>query len=1368
MKYSLTTLAPIPRLIRVADGAECIRFSKQLAILSYMTFRPQARATRDELVGLLWTDASQSDGRRALRQVVYQIRHATDAHLLEGEEVLTLRREEVEVDADVFRHRLAAGDLEGALTVYQQDFLATVALAGAREFEQWTEGVRAQLAAERRQLLRTLIAQEADAGRWGPAARYAEALIAADPSSLDARLRLVELLGLAGDPLRARAAADEVRAHAAEIAGDAIPLAVERAVTQALTPTSVPERRSSDGFPRHPEMVGRAVPFRIVVERWKAAQEGKGGAILITGESGIGKTRLARELARRFGQDRSLVLEAACYALEQSDPLGPFLEALRAAHAAPGLAAASPASLETLAALVPEIGVRFRPAVEARVPPIPPQAVTAALLEAFSVVADEAPLAVLIEDLHRASAATIEFAHQLARAARGHGLLLVLTARDHATTVETGRALRALAASDALLEIVLTPLDRTEVENLLGSIAELSPEITDRGLIEQLVEHTDGIPLYLLEVLKELHDADYLYVRQGRWTLGDEIRLAGGPGARGLPLPASRSEILRSRLQRLPGRLLETLAALAVWGRQTPVDTLAEMSGLTLEETQDALGTLERRRLVGRREGLPVVAHDEIAVAALEVAPTQLVGNLHTYAAAVAAEEAKRGRAGEWGVAALHAAAAGYAELATVWSAQAAREVERASGREAGRQALRRALASAPDLVRAQMERSLVRVVDGPWTASRWLAERDGTARRRRVRRAAAAVALLIVAASVTALVGRDVGRAGTTATEIGGAALAVGWGMPGRPDSIVALRVDSQYVAHRVSLNALPPGIRRGMYPSTMRPDFRAAAYACDLPGVDPTAVCLRNLVTGAVSTYARFDGDAAPVGWLPDGSALIVLRGRITPAGGYAHELQLVDSGGHIVRTIARDSTTFEGAWSSPMGDRILLLRERDRRSEAAIVDLSGAVLAVVDWCDRSTKATWSPDGMRLACLLEDTHVLRIGPTRAQSWPTHVTLPGRVESGPIWSADGRFVAVSVGGRVPGVYVVDREGMMEPRRVARFTVPPRLIGWVSGEVIPPLHKLNVRPDSLRLAVGSRATLQVEGLGPNGQPLGPVTQLQWYTTDSTVARVTDNGMIIADRPGRAAVVAAYGLQRVDDTAYVRVDSAPVRLLLDETFNRGLDTLRWRAYGDPRPAVVPGAGRGGSAGFLNHGTYLHPGGIALRTRLSLERGVTIEYWVSVPVTRPLWQSVKVGLYASPADSFQLGPSDESVPNVAAVSLEAPNPNDARRQMMAVVSDANPRLEYVALPRRLADGGWHRYRLVVYPQGEVRWFADGIEAMPPIQASVGARKLWTLVIAGRSVGTLAMVDDVRVWQGVLLDPVQPARATLRREPSRRMSP
>ena len=1355
-KYALVTLVPIPRLSRVADGVECVRFSKQLAVLAYLVSRPQARATRDELVGLLWGGPSQTDGRRALRQVVYQIRHATDHDLLRGDEVLTLRREDIEADADVFRQRLSTGDFEGALAVYEQDFLANVALSGAREFEQWAEGIRAMLAAERRQVLRTLISRESDAGRWSAAARFAEQLLAADSGSIDARLRLVELLALSGDTLRARAEADETRMLAAETTGQAPPEAVELAVARALGPA--PEHRGSIDFPRAPEMVGRATQFHSVVGRWKAALEGRGGAVLLTGEAGIGKTRMSRELSRRFGQDRSLVLDASCYLLEQSEPLAPFLEMLRQAHAAPGLGGASAASLEILAALVPEIALRFRAAVEPRHLPILPTAVTSALLDAFGAVAMEAPLAILVEDLHWASEATIEFAHRLARHAVSHPMLLVLTARDHGATVETTRALRSLASSEAVEEVALDSLDEGDVADLLGSIAELTPDVAGY-LPEQLVRHTDGLPLYLLEVLKELHDTGYLVVRDGRWVRLDAL----SPGAAELPLPASGTDILRSRLKKLGARLLHTLTALAVWGREASVATLSEVAGLEPEQAEEAVMVLERRHLVTGREGAASVSHEEIGAAALELAPSELVSRLHARAAALSAGLAGRGIPSEWMVAAMHAVAAGDGAQGAVWTARAAVEAERASGREAGRETVRRVIAAAPEAIRQQLARSLGRILDGTWTAGRWIEERSGTARRRRLTVAGAAAALLLLGALGGVLLTPAL-HSGLRALPLGGANVAIGWGMPGHPDSVRALRIDAAFVGRAAPLSSLPGPTQQGLYANVIRPDLKAAAVACSLPNVDATAICLRDLDHGATTTLARFDGDAAPVGWLSDGSALIVLLGRVTRSGGYAHDLLLVDTIGHVVRTIARDTAAYEGAWSDPMGDQILLLRERERRSEAAIIDLSGRLIAVIDWCDRSAKVTWSPDGQRLACLLEDTHVLRIGDARPQSWPTHVTFPGAVESGPVWSADGRFVAVSVGGRTPGVYVVDREGLMEPRRVAKFDAPPRLIGWMAPGGVPPLHKLNVEPDSLTLAVGDARTLRVRGEGPGGEARGP-ERVHWFSTDSGVARVDENGQVVADRPGHTAVIAGIGLGQLDDTAWVRVDSAPVPMLVNEDFEHGLDPARWRSYGTPTPELVSGAGRDRSTGFHNRGTYSHSSGIALRTPLTLDRGLTIEYWATVPVTRPLWQSIKVGLYAAAADSFHRGFGPQPASDIAAVSREAPNPNDARRQMMAVVSDAGPSVTFVGLPRRLADGTWHRYRLVVYPRGEVRWFADGVEAMPPAHAAIAGQSTWTLVVSGRSVGTLAMVDDVRVWKGVVLDPVQPQATDARKEPNRR---
>jgi DNA-binding SARP family transcriptional activator len=1352
-KYALETLTPLPRLVRVADGVECIRFSKQLAVLAYLTSRPEARATRDELVGLLWSGASQQDGRGALRQVVYQIRRATDQELLRGDEILSLRRPDIEVDADLFRQLLATGHLDVALALYEQDFLSSVALAGAREFEQWAEGVRALLAAERRQLLRTLIARESDAGRWAEAAHHAELLIAADPASLDARLKLIELLALSGDALRADAEAGRVRAIAAETSGDTALQTLEDAIARAVSPSRAPERRRAEAFPRTPEMVGRATQFRAVVEKWKAARVGHGGAVLVTGEAGIGKSRLARELARRFDQDRSLVLQAGCFALEQSDAHAPFLELLRAASAAPGLAGATPGSLETLAALVPEIASRFRSALVPRQPPIPPQAVAGALIDAFGAIADEAPLALVVEDLHWASPDTIEFAHHLAREAAQMPLLLLLTARDFGALLDSTHALHALSRSAAVAAVPLDPLDEPDIENLLGSIAELPPEVAGCCLAADLVQASDGIPLYVLEILKALQERASLVVRNGQWAIGPSARVSSGR----IPLPASTREILTSRLENLSPWLLEVLVAVAVWGREGRVSTIAEIAGLDPSRTEEALATLARRRLVTRRDRLPAVAHDEIAAAALELAPADMVLRFHARAASVTAERAARGRASEWVVAAMHAVSAGDADAAMLWAARAAREAERLSGHAAGREMIRRVLEAAPPGLRPLMEQSLGRLADGSWTARRWLAHREGQPRRLRYALSVGAVAVLVAGVS---LAPRFL-HTGAPELPLGGADLALGWGLPGHPDSIEALFIDSRFVGRYAPRDSLPAGERDGYAGRLTRPDLTAAAFSCPVPGRVQTAVCVRDLVRGGVTEVARFDAVAVPVGWLPDGSGLVALRGYPAAARGAAYGIVLLDSLGRTVRTITRDTAPFDGAWMAPTGQRILALRAREGRYEAALLDLSGAVLGIIDWCSRAAAVAWSPDGRRLACVPEDVHLLQVGDARPGSWPTHVSFPDPIQSGPVWSGNGRYLAVSVGGVSPGIFVVDRDGMMEPRRVASFRVAPRLFGWVVPGAVAPLHKIRVDPDSLHLRVGDSGVVRARGLGPHGEALGDLTLVRWLSGDSSIARVNEDGRVSADRPGSTFVIASFGLERVDDTAYVRVAPALTDPVVEDDFEHGLDTARWRLFGEPPARLVARVGRHGSVGVSSGGRAASFGGIVLRQPLDPARGLTIQYWVSVPARRPLWGSVRVGLYPEPADSVALDPDLLSDPaNLPAVSVEAPVVSESRRQLMAQVVDARPRFNLVPLPDGVADGAWHRYRLVVYAGGEVRWFVDGAEAVPPGHADLGGRRTWTLAIGGQSPNTATLLDDVAVWRGVVLEAVEPSGHAARR--------
>ncbi len=726
--FSLRTLTRTPNLSRSQRGAvgeeerECLRFSKQLAVLIYLASRPQARATREELIGLLWAGSSPHDARQALRQVVYQIRHGTERDLLEGDQVLVLRKADVVFDVETFRAHLAAGRLHDAYRIYENDFLANVALSGAREFEYWTEGIRQQLAAECRQLLRSLIAEVLDAGNWSDAAHYAARLIERDPYDLEPQLKLVEVLGLSGQEVRARAAADEVRRVAAEIHGERMPPFLDQAIARALAPAATPERRQYRGFPRHPELVGRAVEFHTVVERWKRALAGQGSGVLISGEAGIGKTRLARDLERRFQHDRCLVLRSSCYRIEQSDPLAPFLEMLQEAHAAPGLSAASPSSLEVVAACIPEVASRFKAAIVPRHAPIPRQAIIASLLDAFMAIAEELPLALIVEDLHRSTPPTIEFVHRLARNARAMRLLIMVTARDVGGDADVNLALRDLTTTGAVTEVALSPLDAADIRHFIGSMAKMPADQSGGHLAQQIFERTGGVPFYVLELLKSLYDTGELQGRNGAWLFGDALRNE----SQSLPVPESMRAILQRRLQALGKTPREVFAALAVWEREAAVQDLAYLTGFDEEMVAASIDALQHRRLVGGAPGGPALVHERLAAAALRAVPEGVVRQFHIRSSELAEQSALQGRASEWSVAACHAAAAGDRDRAALNAARAAAEVERTRGRDAALETLRAILDATPQPIRDELEAALKR--EGRWET----VKRDGGRRRKR------------------------------------------------------------------------------------------------------------------------------------------------------------------------------------------------------------------------------------------------------------------------------------------------------------------------------------------------------------------------------------------------------------------------------------------------------------------------------------------------------------------------------------------------------------------------------------------------------------------------------------------------------------
>jgi hypothetical protein len=175
----------------------------------------------------------------------------------------------------------------------------------------------------------------------------------------------------------------------------------------------------------------------------------------------------------------------------------------------------------------------------------------------------------------------------------------------------------------------------------------------------------------------------------------------------------------------------------------------------------------------------------------------------------------------------------------------------------------------------------------------------------------------------------------------------------------------------------------------------------------------------------------------------------------------------------------------------------------------------------------------------------------------------------------------------------------------------------------------------------------------------------------------------------------------------------------------------------------------SVAFDPNGDNSHSSGVVLLEPLSTRNGLTIEWWARGGSTDNPWQELQVRLGDLPADSFVLGRGSIILrTDIYGVWAQAPQSDDPRPWSisMGVTGLSNSD----SIPPWLKDGGWHRFRLALYPSGELRWFADGRELLKPVWVDLERLPLATLELSGRSYLTVALMDDVTVWEGVHLDP------------------
>jgi ABC-type oligopeptide transport system substrate-binding subunit/class 3 adenylate cyclase len=373
-----------------------------------------------------------------------------------------------------------------------------------------------------------------------------------------------------------------------EVKGKADAVGARPVIAATATPATT---RGIEGV--QAPVVGRARELARVSELARSALEGTGAILFVTGEPGIGKTRLVWELRAAFEggtapRGRPLWLEGTCVSYGESMTYWPFRDLVRSWL---GVLADEPEmrvrvtlrrnverlfgdrTPELYPYLAAMLGLSLEPDAQERLSELSPEALQyrtfEVVRELLRQLAEDGPVAVALEDLHWADATSLQLLERLLPDTEGSALLLVLTLRkerDHPAWRLKEDAARQLPHRTT--EIALEALSGDAGLDLLRSLvgAGTLPEDMER----RILEHAEGNPFFLEELVRSLADAGSL-VRDGDiWRFDHEADVE---------IPPTVEKVILARIDRLEPQPHDVLMAASVLGREFGLPLLEAVSG---------------------------------------------------------------------------------------------------------------------------------------------------------------------------------------------------------------------------------------------------------------------------------------------------------------------------------------------------------------------------------------------------------------------------------------------------------------------------------------------------------------------------------------------------------------------------------------------------------------------------------------------------------------------------------------------------------------------------------------------------------------------------------------------------------------------
>jgi anti-anti-sigma factor len=428
-------------------------------------------------------------------------------------------------------------------------------------------------------------------------------------------------------------------------------------------------------------LVGREEQLQVLERSWKEASAGNGQLVFVTGESGIGKTSLARLAAAKCTPP--LLLMGDCQDLEEGPAYHLLAEVLRnylSTHATESLDDEIWQSLSNFSRLAPEIGYLLPDLPEpAALEPRQEQVrLATSLVQLIERATQEEPWLLILDDLQWADASSLELLHYVCRHLSTMSLLVIGIyddaglAQDHSLV----EVLRDLDGHPACQRIHLDRLSAAEAEQVLANMwaQEVPPTLAER-----IHQRTQGNPLYVEEVAKGLVDDGLVFSRNGEWQF---------PGIEEIRLPENARVAIWRRVRRLDPDEQERVRQASVLGQTFRFDYLRGMgalSGLSEWEILEHLGTALERQLIQEvpDETMFRFYHTEIQSVLYTDLGTPQRRRFHGQAGEVMEQRAMPEPARYAEELAHHFIEADEIEKALIYSIQAARRAEEAYANEA-------------------------------------------------------------------------------------------------------------------------------------------------------------------------------------------------------------------------------------------------------------------------------------------------------------------------------------------------------------------------------------------------------------------------------------------------------------------------------------------------------------------------------------------------------------------------------------------------------------------------------------------------------------------------------------------------------------